>query len=237
MIFTFFGVSPLLLYMLSYFSLFQQCTTQNCTAVGRACISNIACTRYYICTNVIAVSICNYYIMTSFYTGCDRRDNTMSTMALFLLSRQVEMVVGKALATDGDPDYDSENPLYNGAATMIRPYPLPKSAKAAKAAVEGEGAEGVVIPAGAGGGSSTASSDYEAKDDPELQDDNLSAIHSEYAGPADLEMIVEESEEDRTSSRYSETRYSEASRYSDTYSDYGDRPSRQHVRQQHAPSR
>lgn len=152
------------------------------------------------------------------------------------------MVVGKALATDGDPDYDSENPLYNGAPTMIRPYPLPKSAKAAKAAeageeedVEGEMPVGPVV---VGGSSSTASSDYEAKDDPEMQDDDMSAMHSEYAGPADLEMIVEESEEDRTSSKYSETRYSEASRYSDTYSDYGDRPSRQnqHARQA-APSR
>lgn len=142
-------------------------------------------------------------------------------------------MVGKALATDGDPDYDSENPLYNGAATMIRPYPLPKSAKAAKAAaVEGEEGEMVV---GQGGGSSTASSDYEAKDDPELHDDQMSAMHSEYAA-ADLEMIVEESEEDKTSSRYSETRYSEASRYSDTYSDYGDRPSRG-GRAQAAPSR
>lgn len=160
-------------------------------------------------------------------------------------SNQVEMVVGKALATDGDPDYDSENPLYNGAATMIRPYPLPKSAKAAKA-MEGdeeEGAEGgeTSVAVVVGASSSTASSDYEAKDDPENQDDDtLSALHSEYAGPADLEMIVEESEEDRTSSRYSETRYSEASRYSETYSDYGDRPSRQQgggARGQAAPMR
>lgn len=142
-------------------------------------------------------------------------------------------MVGKALATDGDPDYDSENPLYNGAATMIRPYPLPKSAKAAKAAVmEGETDEAILAAAAAaaaaaGAGSDTASSDYEAKDDPEMQDvDDLSVLQSEYAGPADLEMIVEESEEDRTSSRYeSEARYS-APAYSDTYSDYGDRPSR-----------
>lgn len=144
------------------------------------------------------------------------------------------MVVGKALATDGDPDYDSENPLYNGAATMIRPYPLPKSAKAAKAAavIEGED-EATLAAAAANGGaaSDTASSDYEAKDDPEMQDvdeEDLNVMQDEYAGPADLEMIVEESEEDRTSSRYeSETRYSHAPTYSDTYSDYGDRPSRQ----------
>ena len=142
------------------------------------------------------------------------------------------MVVGKALATDGDPDYDSENPLYNGAATMIRPYPLPKSAKAAKAAEAVEAEEAAAGPA-----SSTASSDFEAKDDPEMQEDTLSALHSEYAGPADLEMIVEESEEDRTSSRYSETRYSEPTRYSDTYSDYDDRPARQSRTQYHAPSR
>lgn len=144
-------------------------------------------------------------------------------------------MVGKALATDGDPDYDSENPLYNGAATMIRPYPLPKSAKAAKAAVmEGETDEAILAAAAAAGaGSDTASSDYEAKDDPEMQDvDDLSVLQSEYGGPADLEMIVEESEEDRTSSRYeSEARYSAPS-YSDTYSDYGDRPSRQHQQQQ-----
>lgn len=145
------------------------------------------------------------------------------------------MVVGKALATDGDPDYDSENPLYNGATTMIRPYPLPKSAKAAKAAV---GETPVVAEEGeAARGSSTASSDFEAKDDPEMQEDTLSALHSEYVGPADLEMIVEESEEDRTSSRYSETRYSEPSRYSDTYSDYGDRPSRHPRSQYHVPNR
>ncbi len=139
------------------------------------------------------------------------------------------MVVGKALATDGDPDYDSENPLYNGAATMIRPYPLPKSAKAAKAAaIEGEDAAIMAAAAEGEAGSDTASSDYEAKDDPEMQDvDDLSVMQSEYAGPADLEMIVEESEEDRTSSRFeSEARYS-APAYSDTYSDYGDRPSRQ----------
>lgn len=141
-------------------------------------------------------------------------------------------MVGKALATDGDPDYDSENPLYNGAATMIRPYPLPKSAKAAKAAAVVEGEDVATMAAAAAGGSDTTSSDYEAKDDP---DDDLSVLQSEYAMPADLEMIVEESEEDRTSSRYeSETRYSHAPTYSDTYSDYGDRPSRQH---QHAASR
>lgn len=139
-------------------------------------------------------------------------------------------MVGKALATDGDPDYDSENPLYNGAATMIRPYPLPKSAKAAKAAAVVEGEDVATMAAAAAGGSDTTSSDYEAKDDPEMQDvDDLSVLQSEYAGPADLEMIVEESEEDRTSSRYeSETRYSHAPTYSDTYSDYGDRPSRAH---------
>lgn len=144
-------------------------------------------------------------------------------------------MVGKALATDGDPDYDSENPLYNGAATMIRPYPLPKSAKAAKAAavMEGESDEAILMAAAAAAGSDTASSDYEAKDDPEMgdADEDLSVLQSEYAGPADLEMIVEESEEDRTSSRFeSEARYS-APEYSDTYSDYGDRPSRQ--QQQH----
>lgn len=139
---------------------------------------------------------------------------------------QVEMVVGKALATDGDPDYDSENPLYNGAATMIRPYPLPKSAKAAKGVNEGEEAVVVGAPQGAVVQESAISSEYETKSDPELAEDQISAMHSEYNGPADLEMIVEESEEDRTSSRYSETRYSEASRYSDTYSDYGDRPTR-----------
>ncbi|CAM9788338.1 unnamed protein product [Sphacelaria rigidula] len=155
-------------------------------------------------------------------------DGSMDTAGVMLKPRtvEVEMVVGKALATDGDPDYDSENPLYNGAATMIRPYPLPKSAKASQeqggAAVMDAQEEG----AAAAHGSSTASSEYESKSDPEMADDNISALHSEYAGPADLEMIVEESEEDRTSSRYSETRYSEASRYSDTYSDYGDRPMR-----------
>lgn len=138
------------------------------------------------------------------------------------------MVVGKALATDGDPDYDSENPLYNGAATMIRPYPLPKSAKASQNAeavvMDVPDADGVAPP---GGSSSTASSEYELKSDPEMADDQISALHSDFVGgPADLEMIEEESEEDRTSSRYSETRYSEASRYSDTYSDYGDRPAR-----------
>jgi len=149
-------------------------------------------------------------------------------------------VVGKALATDGDPDYDSENPLYNGAATMIRPYPLPKSAKAAKAAaIEGEDAAIMAAAAEGEAGSDTASSDYEAKDDPEMQDvDDLSVMQSEYAGPADLEMIVEESEEDRTSSRFeSEARYS-APAYSDTYSDYGDRPSRQQGARSHpAPMR
>lgn len=147
-------------------------------------------------------------------------------------------MVGKALATDGDPDYDSENPLYNGAATMIRPYPLPKSAKAAKAAaIEGEDAAIMAAAAEGEAGSDTASSDYEAKDDPEMQDvDDLSVMQSEYAGPADLEMIVEESEEDRTSSRFeSEARYS-APAYSDTYSDYGDRPSRQQQQQQGARS-
>lgn len=165
-------------------------------------------------------------------------DGSMDTKGVQLAPRvvEVEMVVGKALATDGDPDYDSENPLYNGAATMIRPYPLPKSAKAAKAAVA---AEEVVVEEGAGAAadSSTASSDFEAKDDPENQDDAHSALHSEYAGPADLEMIVEESEEDRTSSRYSETRYSEPSRYSDTYSDYDDCPARRSRTQYQAPSR
>ncbi|CAM9132295.1 unnamed protein product [Ectocarpus fasciculatus] len=159
-------------------------------------------------------------------------DGSMDPTGVVLKPRvvEVEMVVGKALATDGDPDYDSENPLYNGAATMIRPYPLPKSAKAAKAAAvmeEDEATLAAAAAAAAAAGSDTASSDYEAKDDPEMQDD-LSVMQSEYAGPADLEMIVEESEEDRTSSRYeSETRYSHAPSYSDTYSDYGDRPSRQ----------
>ncbi|CAM9474814.1 unnamed protein product [Scytosiphon promiscuus] len=177
-------------------------------------------------------------------------DGSMDPTGVVLKPRvvEVEMVVGKALATDGDPDYDSENPLYNGAATMIRPYPLPKSAKAAKAAavIEGED-EATLAAAAANGGaaSDTASSDYEAKDDPEMQDvdeEDLSVMQDEYAGPADLEMIVEESEEDRTSSRYeSETRYSHAPTYSDTYSDYGDRPSRQqqqeHTRSHPAPMR
>lgn len=56
-------------------------------------------------------------------------DGSMDPTGVVLKPRvvEVEMVVGKALATDGDPDYDSENPLYNGAATMIRPYPDRKS--------------------------------------------------------------------------------------------------------------
>lgn len=143
-----------------------------------------------------------------------------SVCAVMFGSSQVEMVVGKALATDGDPDYDSENPLYNGATTMIRPYPLPKSAKAAQdgAAADQEAPEGGV-------GDGANGTEYETKSDPEMED-QIGAMHPEYNGPQDLEMIVEESEEDRTSSRYSETRYSEASRYSDTYSDYGDRPSK-----------
>lgn len=154
------------------------------------------------------------------------------------------MVVGKALATDGDPDYDSENPLYNGATTMIRPYPLPKSAKAAKAVMDeehqGQGQEqGDGVEEGMEGG---VGSQYESKDEPEMGEDQMNGIHPDYNGGPDLEMIVEESEEDRTSSRYSETRYSEASRYSDTYSDYGERPARTAQgggggRSQMAPSR
>lgn len=149
------------------------------------------------------------------------------------------MVVGKALATDGDPDYDSENPLYNGATTMIRPYPLPKSAKAAKAVMEEEQQDTGGGEGGEEGMDGGVGSHYESKDDPEMGEDQMNGMHP--IGP-DLEMIIEESEEDRTSSRYSETRYSEASRYSDTYSDYGERPARNAQgggggRSQMAPSR
>ncbi|CAM9502101.1 unnamed protein product [Discosporangium mesarthrocarpum] len=47
---------------------------------------------------------------------------------------EYENAVGCALATTEDPDYDTDNALYSGSLkdTMVRPYPLPFSAKAVK---------------------------------------------------------------------------------------------------------
>lgn len=45
---------------------------------------------------------------------------------------EYENAVGRALATEEDPDYDvTDNKLYEGGndRVMIRPYPLPKAAK------------------------------------------------------------------------------------------------------------
>lgn len=45
---------------------------------------------------------------------------------------EYEMAVGKALASDDDPDYDVvDNKLYHGRdkGLNVRPYPLPSSAK------------------------------------------------------------------------------------------------------------
>ncbi|CAM9347221.1 unnamed protein product, partial [Choristocarpus tenellus] len=174
---------------------------------GWACIAALAGAGLF-CLSTLYM-LCRAYTVEGILDGS--LDNTGA--ALKPRTVEVEMVVGKALATDGDPDYDSENPLYEGTATMIRPYPLPKSAKAAKQPQEIAGS----APVGSAA-SSTDGSEFEVKSETQSDPESLGDLPVSGGGVGevdyrqsqpDLEMIMEGSEEDRASlSQYESDTYS-----------------------------